>query len=103
MENQIVTKTESRMNLSCQTVFTGLLLLASDLCFAQKIPSGVKTIQSQIVAIGMVLGPLSLIIAAYYYFSNKQQGNEKLESVLIGIVVMSNATTIFTMIYSAFN
>ena len=65
--------------------------------------SSVENASNQIRQIISVVGVLALMIAGVCFYWSKRLGMEKLSSAIIGTVVFSAASTIFTLFYQTFN
>ena len=70
---------------------------------ATKIVSGFKGVQSIIIQIAMVIGPIAFLGAGIIFYKNKQEGNERFSGALIGTIIIGASSMIFSTIYSLFN
>lgn len=70
---------------------------------ATKIVSGFKGVQSIIIQIAMVIGPIAFLLAGFIFYKNKQEGNERFSGALVGTIVIGASSMIFSTIYSLFN
>lgn len=91
-----------------QTAFTvsfvALFVLAGgDYAFARDFTGSVNSIGSDIKNIVMVLGPVMLMVAGAVFYFSRQQGMSMLVSAAIGTVIFAASSSIFMMLYRAFN
>jgi hypothetical protein len=70
---------------------------------ARDFSGSVQSIGSDIRSVIMVLGPVMLMVAGGVFYFSRQQGVSMLLSAAIGTVIFAASSTIFMMLYHAFN
>lgn len=84
-------------------ILINIILLIPGLVLARDIAGGIDSLGEQIRQIMSILGPIMLVLAGGMFWFSRQAGLEKLISTIIGIGLFGGASTIYSLIYRAFN
>ena len=79
-----------------------LFVVIPELLFAKDFASGVRSAETKITDILVVMGPVALAVAAGAFYFSRQMGTNLLISAVIGIVLFASAPSLFRMIYDNF-
>lgn len=83
-------------------LLVALVFLPTDV-FARDLSGGITSVGEEIKRMGMILGPVMLIIAGVIFWFSKQAGMDRLISTIIGIAIFAASGTIFATLFRAFN
>lgn len=80
-----------------------LLAIVPSIAFSRNLSGGISSLGDELRQIMAVLGPVMLIIAGGMFWFSKQAGLERFISTIIGIALFGGASTIYSVVYRAFN
>lgn len=81
---------------------TILFIVIPEMLFAKDFADGVRSAETKITDILVVMGPVALAVAAGAFYFSRQMGTNLLISAVIGIVLFASAPSLFRMIYDNF-
>lgn len=79
------------------------IVLVPSIVFARNLSGGISSLGEELRQIMAVLGPVMLIIAGGMFWFSKQAGLDRFISTIIGIALFGGASTIYSVVYRAFN
>ncbi len=82
---------------------SALAIFSCQYAVARDFTGSVQSVGSDIRNIIMVLGPVMLMVAGAVFYFSRQQGMSMLVSAAVGTVVFAASSSIFLMLYRAFN
>lgn len=85
------------------STFILLVALIPSIAFSRNLSGGISSLGEELRQIMAVLGPVMLIIAGGMFWFSKQAGLERFISTIIGIALFGGASTIYSVVYRAFN
>ncbi len=79
------------------------VLFSFNYALARDFTGSVQSVGSDVRNIIMVLGPVMLMVAGAVFYFSRQQGMSMLVSAAVGTIVFAASSSIFMMLYRAFN
>lgn len=89
------------MNIKLVVTFLILSRIVSENTFARSLRATAEKLGQEATQIGYALGLLGLVIGGIYLSLGKQDGGKKLTEAVFGIIVISGAGAIISLIRSA--
>lgn len=86
-----------------QNLVLMLMIFVPSVVLARNLSGGISSLGEELRQIMAVLGPVMLIIAGGMFWFSKQAGLDRFISTIIGIALFGGASTIYSIVYRAFN